>query len=138
MYFIRTEKNQTNPGGAKYAVCMKLDGWEHYVCDMTDGNSAEDVSANELGLTLRARLVRSKGKYAMLEGTIFNPERLLDAACEITDFSTEEFTGGEYKNGYTLLTVTADGCVNKYMVFNKLMLETLTKKLKTRSIKSAD
>lgn len=96
---------------------------------MVDGDTGEDTAANELGLTLRARLTRSKGKYAMLEGTIFNPERLLDSACGITGHMTEEFIGGEYKDGYTLLTVTADGCTNKYMIFSKFMLTTLLKRI---------
>ena len=110
MNFYKVQKNQSNPDSQRYAVYMTHDNKAHYVCDMTDGSFAEDAALNELGLTLRARLTRSKGKYAMLEGSIFNPERLLDAACEITDFSTEEFTGGDYKNGYTLLTIAADGC----------------------------
>ena len=132
MNFYKVQKNQSNPDSQIYAVYMAHENKEHYVCDMADGSSAEDAALNELGLTLRARLTRSKGKYAMLEGSIFNPERLLDAACGITDFSTEEFTGGDYKNGYTLLTVTADGCVNKYMIFNRVMLDSLIKKLKAR------
>jgi len=111
---------------------MNIANDNHYVCDMTDGNAAEDIASNELGLTLRARLTRSKGKYVMLEGTIFNPERLLEAACEITDFKKEEFIGGEYKDGYTLLIITADGCINKYMIFSKSMLTSLTSKLDAR------
>ena len=132
MNFYKAQKNQNNPDSTKYAVYMKLNIAEHYVCDMSDGNTAEDVSLNELGLTLRARLTRSNGKYAMLEGAIFNPERLLDAACEITNFKKESFTGGDYKEGYTLLTVTADGCVNKYMIFSNVMLDLLVKRLETR------
>ena len=133
MNFKKVQKNQNSPDGkGKYAVYMNHNGREHYVCDMTDGNTSEDIASNELGLTLRARLTRSKGKYAMLEGTIYNPERLLEAACEINDFKKEEFIGGEYKEGYTTLTITADGCVNKYMIFSWDLLTTLIKKLELR------
>ena len=118
--------------GGRYAVYISIDRKTHYVCDMTDGTSAEDTAVNELGLTLRARLTRSNGKFAMLEGSVFNPERLLKAACEITEFKKEAFTGGDYKSGYTLITVTADGCVNKYMVFSKRMLDSLTAGFETR------
>lgn len=136
MNFYKEKKNNDNPDGKKYSVYMKFDG-DHYICDMIDGGTPNDVAANELGLTLRARLIRSKGKYAMLEGTVFNPERLLEAACEITDFIKKEFSGGEYKKGYTLLTIQADGCINKYMIFSKLLLDSLIKKIEMR-IKSAN
>ena len=132
MNFTKVPKNQNNPDGAKFSVYLEYLGYKHYVCDMTDSTAAEDIAANELGLTLRARLTRSRGKYAMLEGTIFNPERLLDAACEITDYKKEEFTGGDYKDGYTLLTITADYCVNTYMIFDKKMLFDLVGKLEKR------
>ena len=132
MKFTKIQKNQNPADGKKYAVYMNHENKEHYVCDMIDGSAAEDIALNELGLTLRARLIRSKGKYAMLEGTIFNPSRLLEAACEITDFQKEDFIGGDYKNGYTLLTVTADGCVNKYMIFNKSLADLLTKDFNAR------
>lgn len=131
MYFYRKPKENDNPDGKRFAVYMKLDS-EHYVCDMVDGDTADDIAANELGLTLRARLTRSKGKYAMLEGAIFNPERLLDSVCEISNFKTEEFVGGEYKRGYTLLTVTADGCTNKYMIYSGHLLDSLRGKIETR------
>jgi hypothetical protein len=111
---------------------MELDRNEHYVCDLVVSDAAEDIAANELGLTLRSRLTRSKGRYAMLEGSIFDPERLLKAACGITGYKKDVFTGGEYKKGYTLLTITADGCVNKYMIFSALLLESLTKSLDQR------
>ena len=118
----------------RYAVYMVLDNKEHYVCDMIDADSAEAAATNELGLTLRARLTRSKGWYAMLEGTVFNPERLLDSACEITEYSTDEFKGGNYKDGFSLLTVTADNCVNKYFVFSDVLLERLLNKIKGRLV----
>ena len=133
---MKFNKAQKNQDGKTYAVYMTLESKTHYVCDITDGSTAEDIASNELGLTLRARLTRSNGKYAMLEGAIFNPDRFLDAACEITDFKKEDFIGGEYEDGYTILTVTADGCENKYMIFSQSMLDTLTKKLDAR-LKSA-
>ena len=63
---------------------------------------------------------------AMLEGTIFNPERLLKAICGTPTYKS----GGEYKSGYTLLSITADGCENKYIIFNQTMLESLVSKLR--------
>ena len=33
------------------------------------------------------------------------------------------------KNGYTLLSIEADGCVNKYMIFNRVTLDSLVRKL---------
>lgn len=137
MNFYKTKKGENNPDGKTYAVYMELDKKEHYVCGMTDGSTAEDIASNELGLTLRSRLTRSSGKYAMLEGSIFDPERLLKAACEINDVKKEAFIGGDYKDGYTLLTVTADGCVNKYMIFSRYMLDSLVDKLEARIKKSA-
>jgi hypothetical protein len=108
---------------------------DHYVCDLVDSDAVEDAAENELGLTLRARLTRSKGQYAMLEGSIFNPERLLEAVCNVAHYEKEEFIGGAYMKGYTLLTITADGCVNKYMVFNKNLLNSLIKKLDSVVVK---
>ena len=128
--FCRKAKKENNADGRKYAVYLKVRGNERYVCDMIDGNSVEDNSINELGLTLRVRLTRSQGKYAMLEGTIFNPERLLKAVCSTPTYQQEEFSGDEYKKGYTLLSITADGCENKYMVFDKMMLESLVSELR--------
>ena len=137
MNFYKTKKGENNPDGKTYAVYLELDRNEHYVCDMVDGSTEEDTAVNELGLTLRSRLTRNHGKYAMLEGSIFDPERLLKAACEINDFKKEAFIGGEYKDGYTLLSVTADGCVNKYMIFSRYLLDSLVDKLETRIKKSA-
>lgn len=134
MTFFKEQINENNSGGRKYAVYM-LNNGAYYICDMIDGDSPGDVATNELGLTLRARLARSKGRYAMLDGTIFNPERLLDAACEINDFKKKEVSGGEKKKGYTLLTITADGCVNSYMIFDQYLLNTLTGKLNSRLVK---
>jgi len=135
MNFKKIQKNQSNPDNAgKYAVYMQYNGGEHYVCDITDGTTADNITSNELGLTLRSRLIRSKGKYAMLEGTIFNPERLLEAACEINEFKKEAFTDGDYKDGYTLLIITADGCVNKYMIFSNELLAVLIRKLEKMAI----
>ena len=127
--FYRETKKENNEDGRKYAVYMKLLGNEYYVCDMIEGNTAEDSIINELGLTLRARLIRSRGKYAMLEGTIFNPERLLKSICGTPTYKKEEFSNGEYKRGYTLLSINADGCENKYMIFDKTMLDSLVGKL---------
>lgn len=127
MEFYKVPKKESNPDGKRYAVYMKHLGMDHYVCDMVEGNTAEDAATNALGLTLRARLDRSQGKYAMLEGEIFNPDRLLRSACEITEYKREDFTGGEYHNGYSLLTITADGCTNKYMVFDSAKRNSLIK-----------
>ena len=104
----------------------------HYVCDFIDDNSDEAKAANELGLTLRARLKRSKGEYAMLEGSIFNPKNLVEIVCNVTNYKTKEFKGGDYQEGYTHLTVTADGCTNEYLIFNGNVLEHLLKKIKMK------
>ena len=93
--FYREAKKKSNADGRKYDVYMKVHGSEYYVCDMVEGNTAEDSSVNELGLTLRARLIRSQGKYAVLEGTIFNPERLLQAICGTLTYKKEEFSSDE-------------------------------------------
>jgi len=132
MEFFKTKVNESNSNGNRYAVYMQHERYTYYVCDMIDDDTEKSADINELGLTLRARLTRSKGKYAMLEGVIFNPERLLQSACEITDYSTEEFKGGEYKSGYTLLTVTTDNCINKYLIFNEVLLQNLLRSIKYR------
>jgi hypothetical protein len=134
MDFIKSKKTESNSSN-RVPVFMRLYNDYFYVCDMADSSDPEHVAVNELGLTLRARLVRSSGKYAMLEGTIFNPQRLIGAACEINDFKKEEVPGTDGKKGHTLLTVTADGCVNTYMIFDKSLLDSLTSKLALRLVK---
>lgn len=79
-------------------------------------------------------MTRSNGVYAMLEGEIFNPDSLLRAACTITEYAVEPFIGGVYKDGYSLLTVVADGCVNKFRVFSELKLKELVNAIKVRMI----
>ena len=115
-----------------YSVYMENNSHHHYICDLIDDDSEKAKEVNELGLTLRARLTRSKGAFAMLVGVVFDPFRLLRAACDITSHKTEEFVGGQYKNGYTLLTIIADRCTNKYLVFDKSQLESLLKKIKEK------
>jgi len=118
--------------GKKTLVYMQNGRKEQYVCEIVDDSTENAVAVNEHGLTLRARILRSKGQYAMSEGTIFNPRRLLDSACEITDHKTEEFKDADYKDGHTLLTITADGCINKYLIFSSVLLDELLKKIKSR------
>ena len=132
MYFRKEFQTENNPDGKHYSVYMELSGRTHYVCDLISDGGEDAASVNNLGLTLRARLTRSKGSYAMLEGEVFNPNRLLEAACDITAYSVDPFIGGKYKDGYTLLTVTADGCVNKYLVFSEATLKTLVNQIKKR------
>ena len=132
MKFYR-KPHEDNPRGTNYAVYMESNyGRTHYVCEMTDESGDEAKAINELGLTLRARLTRSKGVYAMLEGSIFDPNRLLKSVCEISNYTVEPFIGGLYKDGYTLLTITADGCVNKYLIFSEPTLKTLVSSIKER------
>lgn len=136
MYFNKTVKKEDNPDGNVYTVQMRHNGRDYYVCEMIDSDTPEALAVNELGLTLRARLVRSRGQYAMLEGTIFNPNRLLEAACKITDYTKDYFVSGDSQEGYTLLSITADGCVNKYMVFSSNLLSVLSSELKKRMPKT--
>lgn len=132
MKFYRKPK-ENNPKGKSYVVYMELDyGKSHYVCDITDESGDEATAMNELGLTLRARLTRSKGVYAMLEGCVFDPKRLLKSVCGITDYTAEPKIGGIYKDGYTMLTIFADGCVNKYMIFSESTLKSLVSSIKER------
>ncbi len=131
MRFHREPKTENNPDLTQHSVYMvDASGRGHYICDMIDGDTPEALAVNTLGLTLRARLTRSKGAYAMLEGEVFNPNRLLDAACTVTDYTVEPFKGDVYKDGYTLLTVNADGCVNKYLIFTDSLLRALERSLK--------
>jgi hypothetical protein len=132
MKFYKKAKTVNNPDDNIYSVFMNHEGRKYFVCEMVSSDSAEDATVNELGLTLRTRLTRSKGKYAMLEGSIFSPERLLEAACGIDDYTREDIDGRDDSKGYTLLTITADGCVNKYMVFNVILLDTLIDKMDSR------
>jgi hypothetical protein len=103
---------------------------EYYVCDYINEDTPEAKEINELGLTLRARLNRSRGEYAMLEGTIFNPTRLLDSIIKLTAFDVEKFTGSEYRDGHAILKVEADGCLNKYLIYGSYTLDKLTDRLK--------
>jgi hypothetical protein len=132
MYFYKEPQSESNPDGKLYHVYMAHGTKAHYVCDMIDGNTEEAAAVNKLGLTLRARLTRSRGAYAMLEGEIFNPNRLMDAACEFSGYTAEPFKDGKYKNGYTLLTVTADGIINKYLIFENSVLKSLVETIKSR------
>jgi hypothetical protein len=131
MVFKKMLKQKSSKDGKVFAVFMNHNKREHYVCDLYEGDTPEAAAANELGLTIRSRLLRSGGESAMLEGSIFNPSRLLDIVCAVTDYTAEKVEGFNNVKGYTLLTITADGCVNKYMVFSEYTLERLTSKLKT-------
>ena len=125
MLFYKKEKSAKK---GVYPVYMENNSADYYVCDMVDGDTEEAKTANELGLTLRARLVRSKGKYAMLEGTIFNPERLMDSCCSISDFKNEKFEDKDCK----LLTITADNCTNKYLIFCPVLLKELLEEIDSK------
>jgi hypothetical protein len=127
MDFFRELKTENNPDGNHYLVYVANPDTrgKHYVSEMIDDDSAAAAKANEIGLTLRARLDRSGGKYAMLEGSIFNPTRLLRIVCSVTEYDVKSFTDGIYKSGHNLLTVKADGCVNKYLVYNDRLLREL-------------
>ena len=115
-----------------FAVYMEsTDHREFYVCDYINEDTPEAAAINELGLTLRARLERSKGSYAMLEGTIFNPYRLLDSIVDFKAFDVERFTGKEYRSGHALLKVEADGCTNRYLIYQKRTLDELTARLES-------
>lgn len=129
MKFFSVTKNDAPAN--HFAVYMETaDHKEYYVCDYIVEDTPEAKETNELGLTLRARLNRSKGEYAMLEGTIFNPTRLLDSIVRLTAFDVEKFTGKEYRDGHALLKVEADGCINKYLIYKSSYLGKLTDRLK--------
>ena len=133
MTFTRKPKNEGDPNSKIFAVHMtQTNKTPQYVCDMIDDNGEEADAVNNLGLTLRTRLVRSKGDYAMLEGSIFNPNKLLIATVNITDLKVEQIAGGIKDGGHALLTVTADGCVNKYIIFNPYTLSDLERKFKAQ------
>ena len=117
MKFYKVLKN--NAPVNHYAVYVEINYQEeHYICDYIGEDTPEAKVVNELGLTLRSRLVRSKGKYAMLEGTIFNPCRLAKIIIDLKSFDFKSFKGSEYKSGHTLLTVEADGYINKYLIYD--------------------
>ena len=132
--FGMEKRKDNNPDGTRYAVYVDRGENRHYVCDMVNAGTEEAVAVNELGLNLRTRLTRSEGRYAMLEGMIFDPFRLLKAACEIQDYETEEVKDDAFSKGHTLLTITADFCVNKYLIFSKIALDDLLSDLKDRKI----
>ena len=102
---------------------------EHYVCEYIDVDTPEAKEINELGLTLRSRLLRSNGEFAMLEGTIFNPKRLMDVIVDLKSFEFEEFTGKEYRDGHSILTVEADGYINKYLIYSNKVVNELKDRL---------
>jgi len=103
---------------------------EHYVCDFIAEDTPGAQAANELGLTLRSRLLRSKGEFAMLEGTIFNPHRLLNIIVSLKAYDVERFTGNEYRDGHALLKIEADGCINRYLIYSSKTVDKLLDKLK--------
>jgi len=103
---------------------------EYYVCDFIAEDTPEAQAANELGLTLRSRLLRSKGEFAMLEGTIFNPHRLLNIIVSLKAYDVERFTGNEYRDGHALLKIEADGCINRYLIYSSKTVDKLLDKLK--------
>ena len=119
MYFFKEPK--ANAQANHYAIYISdRDATKQYVCDYIDDDSPEAGEINELGLTLRSRILRSNGKYAMLEGTIFNPYRLLDIIVNLNEYDVDR------NNGRILLKVTADGCVNQYLIFKERTLTELT------------
>ena len=129
MKFFDITKKDAPPN--HFAVYMETsDHKEYYVCDYIIEDTPEAKETNELGLTLRARLNRSRGEYAMLEGTIFDPIRLLDSIVRLTAFDVEKFTGREYRDGHALLKVEADGCLNKYLIYKTSYLDKLVGRLK--------
>lgn len=129
MKFVLELKNNSSEDQEQYLVYMIDNGQTHYVCEMCEGIGGDAQKINDLGLTLRARLHRSRGKYAMLEGTVFNPLRLIGCICHLENYQTEDFVGGIYKSGYTKLTIIADHCVNIYLIFQRPYLNTLLNKL---------
>ena len=125
------KKVKANSPANIFSVYMKTDKEQnHYVCDYIAEDTSEAQEVNELGLTLRSRLKRSRGIYAMLEGTIFNPERLLGIIVSFKSYDVESFTGKEYLDGHVVLKIEADGCVNKYLIYDKRYLEKWTDRLK--------
>ena len=129
MQFHKKQKTGAIPDEKRYAVYMQQNGCpDKYVCDMVDGDGEEAAAINKLGLNLRTRLTRSQGRYAMLEGEIFDPERLVKAVCSVTSFETEAVKDKTAK-GHTRLTVTADGITNTYLVFDSSTLDSLIRKL---------
>lgn len=135
MTFTKKANKEGSLNGKVFSVFMLRERKNRYVCDFIDDNTEEAAAVNELGLTLRARLNRSNGDFAMLKGSIFNPNKLLTAAMDIADYTIEQVAGGIEDAGHALLTVTADGCVNKYIIFNPITMTSLEKNLKARAKK---
>jgi len=122
------KESKPNAHANHYAVYMSdAKHTAAYVCDYIAEDTPEAQKLNELGLTLRARLRRSNGVYAMLEGSIFNPDRLTSCIIDLCGFDVHYFKGGEYRDGYWFLSVEADGCVNKYQVYSQRKVDELTK-----------
>ena len=137
MDFYKVSKNNGNEN--HFLVYMETRRHkEHYVCDYIAEDSPEADEANELGLTLRSRLLRSNGAFAMVEGTIFNPKRLLQIIVDLEDYSHEQYSGGIYRDSHSSLTVKADGCMNKYLLYDEITIKEIMeglekiKKRKTR------
>jgi len=133
MKFFKVTKN--NAPANHFARYMETpEHREHYVCDYIAEDTPEAQAANELGLTLRSRLLRSKGKYAMLEGSIFSPLRLLEIIVSLKAYDVERFTGKEYRDGHALLKIEADGCINRYLIYGDKTLDGLLEDLKKLKI----
>lgn len=129
MKFFKVIRNNAPPN--HFTVYMETgEHKEHYVCDFIAEDTPEAQAANELGLTLRSRLLRSKGEFAMLEGTIFNPHRLLNIIVSLKAYDVERFTGNEYRDGHALLKIEADGCINRYLIYSSKTVDKLLDKLK--------
>jgi len=129
MKFFKVIRN--NAPANHFTVYMETgEHKEHYVCDFIAEDTPEAQAANELGLTLRSRLLRSKGEFAMLEGTIFNPHRLLNIIVSLKAYDVERFTGNEYRDGHALLKIEADGCINRYLIYSSKTVDKLLDKLK--------
>lgn len=133
MKFFKIIKN--NAPGNHFTVYMESgEHKEHYVCDYIAEDTPEAQAANELGLTLRSRLLRSKGKYTMIEGNIYNPTRLLSIIVSLKAYDVERFTGNEYRDGHALLKIEADGCTNRYLIYSEKTLDGLLKDLRKMKI----
>jgi len=129
MKFFKVIRNNAPPN--HFTVYMETgEHKEHYVCDFIAEDTPRAQAANELGLTLRSRLLRSKGEFAMLEGTIFNPHRLLNIIVSLKAYDVERFTGNEYRDGHALLKIEADGCINRYLIYSSKTVDKLLDKLK--------
>ena len=127
MDFSLSRSNESTDSKQVLNVYAEIEGRKHWLGKMIAGLDDEAIKNNRECLNYKRRLQRSGGKYVMVEGSIFNPIKLMEIATIVSNFEEIAVSGGEYKNGYTELRITADFCPFIFRIYSENCLKALRK-----------